>query len=118
MQFDPHAAIVNRDTGQPLLDEAKPVTLGFAVVRALDARYRDDENAAPSALFERYRLASRIRKAAPDATLTLSIDEAKLIKDTVPKMFPPASSARSGTPSTPPLERAAGRVSALLVLRP
>jgi hypothetical protein len=89
MQFDPHAAIVNRDTGQPLLDEAKPVTLGFAVVRALDAKYRDDENAAPSALFERYRLASRIRKAAPDASITLSIDEAKLIKDTVPKMFPP-----------------------------
>jgi len=89
MQFDPHAAIINRDTGLPLLEEARPVTLGFVVVRALDARYRDDDSAAPSALFERYRLASRIRQAAPATPIALSIDEAKLIKDTVPKMFPP-----------------------------
>ena len=89
MQFDPHAAIINRDTGQALIDESRPVTLGFIVVRALDAKYRDDENAPPSALFERYRLASRIRKAAPAQTIALSIDEAKLIKDTVPKMYPP-----------------------------
>jgi hypothetical protein len=34
MQLDPHAAIINRDTGQVLLDEARPVTLGFVVVRA------------------------------------------------------------------------------------
>ena len=66
MQFDPHAIIINRDTGQALLDEARPVTLGFVVVRALDAKYRDDDSVAPSVLFERYRLASRIRKAAPD----------------------------------------------------
>jgi hypothetical protein len=89
MQLDPHAAIINRDTGQVLLDEARPVTLGFVVVRALDAKYRDDDSVAPSALFERYRLASRIRKAGPDQAIALSIDEAKLIKDTVPKMYPP-----------------------------
>ena len=89
MQFDPHAAILNRDTGQVLVDEARPVTLGFVVVRALDAKYRDDESAAASTLFERYKLASRIRKAGPAETLDLSIDEAKLIKDTVPKMYPP-----------------------------
>jgi hypothetical protein len=59
MQFDPHAIIVNRDTGHALLDEARPVTLGFVVVRALDAKYRDDDSVAPSVLFERYRLASR-----------------------------------------------------------
>lgn len=89
MQFNPHAIIINRDTGRALLDEARPVTLGLVVVRALDAKYRDDDNAAPSALFERYRLASRIRKAAPDEAIDLSIDEAKLIKDTVPKMYAP-----------------------------
>ena len=89
MQFDPHARLINRETGQLLLDEARPVTLGFVVVRALDAKYRDDESAAPSALFERYRLASRIRRAAPAQTVDLSIDEAKLIKDTVSKMYPP-----------------------------
>ena len=89
MQFDPHAIIINRDTGHALLDETRPVTLGFVVVRALDAKYRDEDNVAPSLLFERYRLASRIRKTAPDETIHLSIDEAKLIKDTVPKMFPP-----------------------------
>ena len=89
MQFDPHAIIINRDTGQALLDEARPVTLGFVVVRALDAKYRDDDSVAPSVLFERYRLASRIRKAAPDEAIDLSIDEAKLIKDTVPKMYAP-----------------------------
>ena len=89
MQFDPHAIIINRDTGHPLLDEARAVTLGFVVVRALDAKYRDDDSVSPSVLFERYRLASRIRKAAPEATIVLSIDEAKLIKDTVPKMYAP-----------------------------
>ena len=87
MQFDPHAIIINRDTGHALLDEARPVTLGFVVVRALDAKYRDDDSVAPSVLC--YRLASRIRKAGPDATIDLSIDEAKLIKDTVPKMYAP-----------------------------
>ena len=65
------------------------VTLGFVVVRALDAKYRDDESVAQSLLFERYRLASRIRKAVPADTIDLSIDEAKLIKDTVPKMYAP-----------------------------
>ncbi len=59
------------------------------VVRALDAKYRDDDSVAPSVLFERYRLASRIRKATPDEAIDLSIDEAKLIKDTVPKMYAP-----------------------------
>ena len=61
------------------------------MVRALDAKYRDDDSVAPSALFERYRLASRIRKAAPDAAVDLSIDEAKLIKDTSPRCTRPAS---------------------------
>lgn len=89
MQFNPHAIIINRDTGHALLDEARPVTLGFVVVRALDAKYRDDDSVAPSVLFERYRLASRIRKAAPNEAIDLSIDEAKLIKDIVPKMYAP-----------------------------
>ena len=89
MQFDPHATIINRDTGHALLEEARPVTLGFAVVRALDAKYRDEDSVAPAVLFERYRLASRIRRTVPGKTIDLSIDEAKLIKDTVPKMYAP-----------------------------
>jgi hypothetical protein len=89
MQFNPHLPIINRDTGHVLLDEARPVTLGFVVVRALDAKHRDDDGVAPALLFERYRLASRIRKAAPNKTVDLSIDDAKLIKDTVPKMYAP-----------------------------
>jgi hypothetical protein len=89
MQFNPHQPIINRDSDEPLLVEGKIATLGFVVIRALDAKYQDEQNQAPSALFDRYKLASRIRKANPDETVELSIDEAKLIKDTVPKMYAP-----------------------------
>lgn len=89
MQIHPSAEIINRETGEPLVDDGKSVTLGFLVVRALDAKYRDDDGVAPSVLFERYRLASRLRKAGPGSAIDLGIDEAKLIKDTVPKMYPP-----------------------------
>lgn len=90
MLFDPHAPAINRNTGEPMMEENKRVvTFGLLVVRALDAKFPDEKDLKPEDGFKRFLLATRIVNARLGEAVDLTIEEAKSIKDTVAKAYPP-----------------------------
>lgn len=75
----------------PVSDEKNadlaPLTMGKAMEVALLSQIEGERNTEPMASFDRYRLAERIHDAKD--TVEITIDEAKLIKDRVAKIFGP-----------------------------
>jgi hypothetical protein len=89
MLFDPHTAVINRVTGEPLMEERMVLTHGIVVARALDAKYEDERNLAAEKGMKRFMLATRILGAPPGELVELKDGEPSLIKELTAKGFPP-----------------------------
>ncbi len=80
---------IRQDNGDPAREGDIIITHGLVAFRALNADF-PDEKVEPSVKYERYKLANRLHgRKADKEPITLSIEDAALIKKLVGHAFPP-----------------------------
>jgi hypothetical protein len=73
--------------GKPLATEGRSVTLRNVALSALMATYKDEQSLAGLEKFKRYQLA---QKLSAEGDISLTLEEAKMLRDLIGKSFGPA----------------------------
>jgi hypothetical protein len=99
VQFNPHASIMDRTSGEPITEDyreagavtkTRNLTHGILVIRALDSKYKDEENLPAERGMKRFMLATRILRALDGiAWVDLEDGEGEIIKECTAKAFSP-----------------------------